>query len=114
MVLICIRELLGWMQSLSQHAYEIFSAHGLKRKANHYDWMLKDVEMKISSLGFDALKDSLFTSVPALWRTYASGYLESQISVGGATSRVAIVRHEDLISCPEKVVTELQTIDCSS
>merc|ERR1711939_863602 len=45
-----------------------------------------------------------------LWQTYVHGYLEGCITVGGDSRRVIVVRHEDIISCPEKVVAEPEKV----
>lgn len=109
-VLLCVREVLAWMDSLSQNPYEIFSRLGTRRKRGSILWMFDEVEVRTGPWTANPFPEQRFSSVMELWKVCIRGYLEGNISPGGDISRVFLVRHEDIAERPGKLVLELERL----
>ncbi len=87
------------MSSLSR-AYEIFPRPAGRRRRGDLGWMRGAVEVRVPDLE----RPQRFASIPQLWATYIEGCL------AGPPSRVAVVRHEDVLMRPGAVVRALEDL----
>ena len=96
-VLLLVREVSSWLESLSKHAYELFPCPQRKRKKGHVEWMLDKVKIRSEHESFkkNPFPDEEFESAVSLWVAYAEGYLFRHMTKRDQP-RFAIVRFEDL------------------
>lgn len=109
-VLLTIREPRSWMASLSSHAYELFpTGHQRRRPQGTLWWMFEEICVRTSPTSCeDLFPDSIFPSLPALWTTYARGYLQGDMADSErAGPTFVIVRFEDIVLRPQDVIVAL-------
>jgi len=96
-VLLLVRELSSWLESLSKEAYELFPCPQKKRTQGRVEWMLGNVKIRSEHESFkvNPFPDKEFPSAVSLWAEYAEGYLFRRMAKRDQP-RFAIVRYEDL------------------
>ena len=107
-LLLTVRDVVPWMQSLSKHAYELFPVPLQRRRYLDIEWMLGSVEFDtVPSYHHNPRPNDSYKSVPALWELYMKGYLSGRVTPKDHPHRVVIVRHEDIAQHPAAVVHAL-------
>ena len=89
-----IREPLAWLKSLVKSHYSLVPASGSKRGGEKV------------GVAYE-YRECAFSNVIDLWACYAHGYLSGLFTAGVTTSLTAIVRHEDLVAYPTKIIVGL-------
>jgi len=111
-LLFCVREVASWMRALSLQPYEIKRCQGGKRKRAETWWMLERImiDKTVQGKAESEQPRRMFESIPALWATYAAGYLGGRISGRTDSSSPAlraVVRWEDIVARPIRLMEEL-------
>jgi len=110
-VLLTVRDPVSWMASLSREPFEIFPVSGKRRKKLSLSWMFESCELRTSAnFHRDWFPNARFKSVLDLWATYVHGYLTALVTPDGDSSRVFVVRYEDIVRRPGEMVEELATL----
>ena len=76
----------------------------MKRGGDKWEWLTQRVKFDSEENEYRAC---VFPNVIDLWACYAHGYLSGRFSAGETTSLTTIVRHEDLVAYPTKIINGL-------
>ena len=101
-----IREPLSWVKSLVKSHYSMVPDSGLKRGGGRWDWLAQSIKLDTDENEF---RECVFSSAIDLWACYAHGYLSGRYTAGETTDRTTIVRHEDLVTYPTRVIAALES-----
>ena len=105
-VIIMIREIRTWVAALSEGSYEIFPQPARRRRRGDRSWLLEGpIEVQHP---FE--RKQVYPNIQQMYKQYLYGYLTGGISMDDEDYRFAIVKYENLLPTPEKVVTNLQTL----
>ena len=102
-----IREPLAWIHSLMHQSYSLRSDVGLPKgakKVRYWHWLSQPVVVDSHENEFPKCR---FRDAVDLWACYAHGYLSGRFVAGDGYPFVTILRHEDLVAYPVKVLGSL-------
>ena len=99
-----IREPLGWIKSLVKSPYSPESNEGMQKQMERWNWMTQGVRLDSPE---NEYRDCVFSDAIDLWACYAHGYLSGRFIAGETIQYTTIVRHEDLVAHPTKIINAL-------
>ena len=101
-----IREPLAWISSMVHHSYSLRSDVGIPKGKGKWHWLSQKVVLDSRENEFPNCQ---FRDAIDLWSCYAHGYLSGRFVAGDGYQFVTIVRHEDLVAYPVKVMQALES-----
>ena len=111
-VILMIREPFSWIGSMSRSPYELHPSEGKRNKKQN--WLAEPVQFKGESC-LNVSADTTWSSAIELWKTYAYGYKTGAFRTSLAPGfpghkNIVIVRYEDIVRAPIKVMEKLTTL----
>ena len=101
-----VREPLAWVKSLVKSHYSLFPDSGMMRGGDRWEWLTQRVKLDSEE---NECRACVFSDVIDFWACYAHGYLSGRFTAGETTSLTTIVRHEDLVAYPTKIIHGLMS-----
>ena len=98
------REPLSWIKSLANSPYSLESNEGMQKTWGRWDWMVQGVKLDSPEKEY---RQRVFSDAIDFWTCYAHGYLSGRFLAGGSTKYTTIVRHEDVVAYPTKIIGAL-------